>query len=358
MSTVGNKATFGRAQARVQSSLRKSGSAGVSHAVVLISSLLFGTLALLFVGLARDFEGYAGYFAILRGFNLDEIIAQRFEPVFAILSMPLAGLLASDVAVMASLAMLAFYLKCLALRRLSIGPLTFVLVLVFFLVRFAPLHEFTQIRIALALSVWLLAISRAQDKLFWLLLVLLPLTHYSAIVLVPFTLAWRLLKTDPQRYLRIERFFWLGTSTLVVLVGIVMMMLIPYLAIVFIIIDVYSNTSSFGDAPVNLFNLPTLLDIVFLLAFFAVGFFARSTPEQRFWLWMQLVGLIVFVAMRNLPIISHRMHEMFNLSWMLYLACTVLLRDARGQLSRLYLGICIPVYVYLYAFSADALIPI
>lgn len=315
---------------------------------------LLGLIALAFVGQSQDFENYAEYFSEARTTALrsGELLAeQRFEPVFAALSAALAPLL-SDVAALALMAGLSFFVKWSALAKLSAGRLAFWGAALFYLVRFAPLHELTQIRLALALALWLLALTQVRQRSFWVLLILFPLTHYSTLVLVPLTWAWRMLVLKPDVYLRLERWLWLSALGGVVLLGILLETVLQPLAVLFSIIDFYAN-AGFGEDKVNVFNIPTLLNIGFWLLFATTR---KATPVQRFWLWTQFLGFSIFIATREFPIIAHRMYEMLSLAWVLYLANTLSLRGLRGQLARVYLVLAVPLYLYVYAFSANAVL--
>jgi hypothetical protein len=318
------------------------------------AACLLGLASLAFVGQSQDFENYADYFDEARTLALrsGELLAeQRFEPVFAVLAAALAPTF-SDVVALALLAALAFFLKWSALARLSAGRLAFWGALVFYLVRFAPLHELTQIRLAIALALWMLALTQVRRPTFWVLLILFPLTHYSTFVLVPLTWAWRMLVLQPDTYQRIERLIWSSALACVVVVGILLETVLQPLAALFSILDFYAK-AGFGEDQVNVFNVPTLLNIGFWLLFATLR---GSTPAQRFWLWTQLLAFSIFFAAREFPVIAHRMNEMLSLAWVLYLANTLSLRGRRGQLARAYLVLAVPLYVYVYAFSANAVL--
>jgi hypothetical protein len=320
----------------------------------LFAACVLGLVSFAFVGQSRDFENYAEYFAEARTVALRSgalLIEQRFEPVFAVLASALAPLF-SDVSALALLAALAFFLKWGALARLSAGRLAFWGALVFYLVRFAPLHELTQIRLAIAMGLWMLALTQVRRPAFWLLLLLFPLTHYSTLVLVPLTWAWRMLVLRPEAYQRVERLVWPSALGCVVAVGILMETVLQPLAALFSILDFYANTG-FGEDKVNVFNVPTLLNMGFWLLFVTLR---KSTPAQRFWLWTQLLAFCIFFAARDFPVIAHRMNEMLSLAWVIYLANTLSLRGRRGQLARAFLVLAVPLYLYVYALSANAVL--
>jgi hypothetical protein len=314
--------------------------------------VLLALVALLFVAQGQDFVSYTDYFAVLRTGSLDDIIEQRFEPIFALVTWPLAQLLSSDAAVVAVLAGMSIFGKWLALRQLSPARTAFLATGALYLARFAPLHEITQIRIALALTWWMLALVGVHRRWFWAALVLMPLSHYSTLLMVPLTLAWRQLQRDPARYARRETILWGSAFGASALLAITLKLLIGPLSAVFAILSVYSNRG-FGDEPVHLLNAATLVDVVFLATTFCLP---RPTPAQRFWLLTVALSLVVFVATEDFPVIAHRLYEMLSAAWIPYVACTAANRGWRGLHAKCFVAVCVPLYLYLYAFGSVPLL--
>jgi hypothetical protein len=326
--------------------------ATVKYRGALLGSIILGIVSLSIVDSSRDFVGYDNYFYDLRVYGMSIVEFHRFEPLFAAVSLPLVQLLSNNLLVYTTLLMVVFYLKLRALSQLCSSGLVFFSLYILYMARFAPLHELTQIRIALALAIWIYALTQTHQRRFWLLLVVFPLAHYSTLTLIPFTLAWYLLRQCRNIYLKVEVFYWFVAVSILIGTVPIISALVDQSVNIFTTVN-NQQISGINNKKVNLYAIPILFDLGFLGLFSMAGLVMRTTPEQRFWLWMQFVGIVIFYISSDFPVFAFRLHEIFSLSWVFYLVATIQNRSYIGKLSLMFWVLCIPMYVYIYLVRMD-----
>ena len=256
-------------------------------------ALLLSIPLLGLVGGGPDFENYAEFFQIVRESGLEAASEQRFEPVFARVAVMLAQIFSSDVATFGGLMFASLATTLYAMSRCSAARPVVLAVCVFYLARFMPLHEMTQLRIALALGCSMLAVVQRRSPVFWIAISASVFTHYSAVVLMPILFAGRFLDRSPQAYARSEWHIWLTSLGLFAASALAVKAFIEPLSLAFVALDMYSN-GGFGDDGVNLLPLSVVVDAAFRAT---AVLLVRSAPNIRFWLWVRVLAIVLFVAL-------------------------------------------------------------
>lgn len=321
--------------------------------------LLSGFVALaalgfaLTVGQGADFDDYAAFFSSLRDAGWSAAQDSRFEPLFSVLALSLTRSL-GDVAAFSTLAAVALAVKLRVLERMAVSRSVFALLAIVYCARFVPLHEMTQLRIALALALVLVA-ATARTRWLWLVTsAAAVVTHYSTVIVVPIAALARYAAMHPEHYRAIEFRLWAVLLAFAVSLSIGVDTLLEPLTGTLAIIDLYS-TVGFGDDEVNLLSVAVLMDGSFLVA--ALLWSHRSSAYVRLWLFVQVIGLAMFVCLRDFPVLAHRTREMVGVFWLFYLA-TAFADKARGQrlVAACFCAANVVLYTYLNFFSRHALV--
>lgn len=321
---------------------------------ILPATLVLGLCAIPLIPLGADYLNYVDIFEAARSSTFSELFSQRYEPLFLALASLLANLTTDDVTVFAAMVFIAVAMKVTVVQRLTWQGDATALVLIWYALRFFPLHELTQIRIAMALGLWLLAVTTSSTARSYTLAVAAALTHYSTAILLPVLWAWRAAERSPHTYRRIETLLLLGGVAVIVMVGLTLHQLLEQLSLIFSILDVYSN-EGFGEDRVNPFSIAVLLDSFFLLT----GWLAASSDARsRFWMLLLTLSLATFYILFDFPVLAHRIREMFGICWLPYLAYALHQPGAPRLHAQLVIAASIPAYIYLDFFGNFALFPV
>jgi hypothetical protein len=320
----------------------------------LATSLLLAAAVFWLVAQGPDFENYATLFQLLRADPWETALEQRFEPLFSFAAATLSRLLTSDALVFAGLMLVSLWLKLYSIGRSSATRSIALVTAVFYVTRFLPLHELVQVRVALAIGLLMLAVVLCQRRVFWILLLAAVLTHYSTVVMVPILWAWRWLNLSPATYLRWEGRLWLSAVAAAASIGLVTQVFLEPLSLIFVALEMY-RTAGFGDDSVNLLSLSVLVDVFFLVPALLLS---KGRPRALFWLYLQVIGLVLFVALQDLPVLAHRIREMFNVFWVFYILVSMERRGVAGLWPRVMCMVSVPTYFYLYFVGSNALFPL
>jgi hypothetical protein len=313
--------------------------------------LLLAVITSQWIAQGADFQNYADYFNLARDEAWRDTLETRFEPLFALLVLLLAKLFSVDTLVFATLVALSLFIKARALADLTPSRDVLMVLLAYYCVRFLPLHELTQIRIAIALGLFLLALRARHGTAAFILMLAAVLMHYSTVLMVPVLLAWRMVTHSPQRFERWQHSLVLGGVVGIVVLSQLLEPLLQSLSLALAILDLYAS-QGFGEDAVNPFSLALVLDVTLL----ALGWLLRGRDLQaRFWLSVLTLSVVAFYALIDFPVLAHRVREMMSVCWLMYLAAALRLRG----LPRLHGWLCIvvttPAYLYLNFVGANAL---
>lgn len=271
----------------------------MTAAIALLSIFLgFSTGNSLF-GLSKDFNAYASVYEDIR--LSDAVSDFRFEPGYVFLSWFSKfflsiefGMFYSLLAALSILIKFSIFSKCLR-------PF---LTIIFYVCCWYPLHEYTQIRVSVALAICLVAAL--------LLLRLRWLSFFGAIMLAASFHASALIFAVAMPVAYFLSHFRLAPVAMGVAGGaVVLSAVVP----AFVAFAARFNSLAQGYAAnldgnhVNIFSGANILTACLIASIV----YARSlkTERERTFLILALFGLVSAVALQAVPVFSHRIKEMF-----------------------------------------------
>lgn len=323
--------------------------------LALALAVLLTACTWLLIPRGADFFNYADYFELVREAGLVGAFEGRFEPVFAVATVVVSGLAASETAMFGLLMAASLTVKLRAFAALSPTSRVFVALVLVYSIRYLPLHDLTQLRVAMALALWLWSLHAARLTSALLLGALAAFTHYSAVLLLPVIPLWHFVRAGgAERWLRLEPWLLSFAALVIAASGLLLGPALETLSVVFSILALYSN-EGFGDDKVNLLSTAILVDVVLVATgWLMVGRSARA----RFWLGLLTLSLLAFYVLREYPVLAHRIREMLALCWIPYLAST-LGRGDNGGLVRMHgqlvVVLLVPGHLYLNFIGDNAL---
>lgn len=250
-------------------------------------------------GESRDYASYESFFVELQLKNPNEYV--RFEPGFV---------LATWIGKFVLFLQLPAYLFMLMSVALAVKASVFMkttyptLTMLFYLANWFPLHEYTQVRVAMATSLLFLSFNYLfQGKRTWAAATsaLAASFHGSAL----FAAAIVLIAYSMSKYR-----MWVIVPALVGTVALLPVLitgvLLPVLQGINPLLVAYINNSSEFDTPTILSgnNILTIL----LLALIALGSGLKTVRHRTLFL-VAFQGLVVFIVFKDIPVLAHRLKE-------------------------------------------------
>jgi hypothetical protein len=250
-------------------------------------------------GESRDYASYELFFVELRPKNPTEYV--RFEPGFV---------LATWIGKFVLFLQLPAYLFVLMSVALAVKASVFMkttyptLTMFFYLANWFPLHEYTQVRVAMATPLLFLSFNYLfQGKRTWAVTTsaLAASFHVSAL----FAAAIVLISYSMSKYR-----MWVTVPALVgamaLLPFFITVVLFPVLQGINPLFAAYMKNSSEADIPTILSgsNILTIL----LLAFIAMGSGLKTVRHRTLFL-VAIQALVVFIVCRDIPVLAHRLKE-------------------------------------------------
>lgn len=282
-----------------------------------VSLGVFFAAKLQFPGESPDWVNYNEFFDLIRDEGLGVLVTNRFEPGFGVVSYLLAQLIESNLTVYGIMAGCAIFLKCWTLNKLHISWSIFLLTLFFYFIRFAPLHELTQLRVACASAFLLLAtvlVWRDYRMSGWVAYAMAFTFHFTSVVFFPFIFFASFGQKSKALSLKVT--LAIGLVSFVV-ASFTIKLLINYFQNYFSVVAMYQETGFGEDAP-NLFSMALLIDWGMILI--SMLLWGRLTILMKYVLLIQLVGVSFFYATIDLPVVAFRLREFFSVFWVLFVA--------------------------------------
>jgi hypothetical protein len=255
-------------------------------------------------GEGRDYLGYLEFYETF--FSDDPFSEMRMEIGYVLAAWLFRHVLELDYAWFAlSLVATALGLKFLLIWRITSAPLY---ATVAYAMLFYPVHEYTQIRLAVALGFAYLGLHEAFRRRIWLALLLLAAGlsfHYSVALLIGCALIYAFLRNPVRGLLPLLiclAVAWIATAGLA-------------------FIDLLQAVNPFAEA--YLANLedapaPTLLSVsnLLYLAALLVAPFVLPWRSGEFALHYLLTAaaLVAFVLLLDIPVFAHRIKELLAVS--------------------------------------------
>lgn len=284
---------------------------------IVLSVTIFGLISSRILGDSQDWLNYESFFESLRDEGLSLISSNRFEPGFTILSYLFVSVFPSNLSVFAGIAAIAFFMKCWVLNQFSINRAVFFLLAIFYLIRFAPLHEFTQLRVAFSISWILVAFVLVVKKNITGSLIACAAGlafHLSAAVAIPFVVI--IYFDDRLRLFTLKKMLFIS-ATVFLTTLLTIKFSINYLQDNLAVIAMYQE-AGFGDEAPNLLSPALLLD--WGMIFIALFMWNKLPLIMRYVIFVEIVGMAIFYASIDFQVIAFRIREFFAVFWVFFIA--------------------------------------
>jgi len=312
-------------------------------AITTVAMASFFMAAIQPLGYSPDYSQYEYFFQQLRlGLKFGET---RFEPGFVLISAFFTNFIQSNVVVYAMLVLLSVSLKLhFCIRRTSIGVAATVAIFYFF--KFLPLHELTQLRVAMAAALMVGAFHYAsigyRSKALAIFLVGF-LFHYSALILAPFLF---LLNLNRLKLFIFSIFTFVALSLTGSFINVTA-------GTIFQVFAMYENPT-FGERPLNPFS-PVFFPEFFLIIC-SLYMWRDLTMRMKQVIVFQIFGFAVFFAILEYNVIAVRGREFFSVMWLFYIADLKSARFRIKLITGLFVFSSIVLSIYLF-FSGNFFTP-
>jgi len=310
------------------------------YLIVVFSCLGFLLAVTQILGQSPDYSSYDDFLNLVRSEGLDTLAVSRFEPGFSLFSFFLTTLFATNVVVYSWIVVAAMLLKGWAIHAYSSSQKIFIVVAAFYLVRYLPLHELTQLRAACAIGFLMVAATLLWNgnRLYGLLACVTALLfHMSAAAIIP-----ALFLPPPKRWQVI--FIAIVTFVLTFMFS---SFLTDYLANFIQIIESY-ETQGFGELEPNPFAIQLLIDWAMIAV--SLVMWNRLSLLMRRIIILELLGMAIFYGAIEFPSIAHRIREFYSVFWVFFVA-DGLRQKATRLVTYGFILVSIIFYSYVFVFS-------
>lgn len=301
-------------------------------------------------GESQDWENYIRILDSIRAEGLMAEGVERIEIGFKFISAMLIGMSLSNGEIYAVFVAASLLLKCVAVNGVAIDRGAFSWGILFYVVSIAPLHELTQLRAALSISFLFLAYAALINKRIGSVIIasaLAAVFHMSALIIFPALLIVyffekSLLKITPHGIIYFATGFYFLITAIAALA-------IAYFEDVFLVVSAYQELG-FGDEAVNPFAPSVILTCVFI--FGGLILWPDITPNMRYILGFQAIGLSFFFATSVFQVIAFRVLELFQAFTVFFVVEGVRSASCAVRFFSLsFILMALAAYSYIYFFS-------
>jgi hypothetical protein len=324
-------------------------------------SVWFGVAALVFFvvvfrvfGISKDWLNYDDIFDVLRvsGLGDGDEDYERIEIGFKLVALGFIGLSLSNTATYALIASIAVLVKCVAMNVLSRSGAAYFFAICFYLFAFAPLHELTQLRAALAIAFLFVSYAlliRGRYPLALGVAVAAIAFHISSVIMLPLFILIFLFQQKVFVLTRARAIsFGLGVF---VIVATVIAVLISYFEEELPIIAAYQELG-FGDAPTNPLAPHILLNLAMVLT--GLVLWRDLSRSMRYVLFFQLAGLGVFYAALDFQVVSSRVYDLTQTFWVFFIAEGADSENPPVRFAtQVFVLAAVAAFAYIYFFSGS-----
>ena len=241
-----------------------------------------------------DFFSYETYY-----YNIDYDNSKGYEPIFNFISSVIKAKGYEFSSFLFIISLISLVLKFYVFNKFKFSIYS---ILIYFFV-FYPLHEMTQIRVAVGLSLVFSAFyfrGLNKQSLSIITILLAIGTHYSMILFFLFLLFFENFKN-----LSLAKLF-----VLILLPFIIKMFFLPYVELIGNVQDHVLNLHDY--APQNILSTRSILSLG--LIFYFTYNFNKVDTNYRVWIYIWVFGYSFFLAFHSFPIISGRIFELAFIS--------------------------------------------
>lgn len=288
-------------------------------------------------GQSPDYLDYTEFFDLTRAEGSNIFGVSRFEPGFSVFALVLTTLFNTNVVVYSWIVATALLLKGWTIRACTLSQTIFIFVAAFYLFRYFPLHELTQLRAALAIALVMVGsvVLWKENLLYGILICALALAfHMSSAAIIPAlflrsTKRWQVLSIAFLAFFLISIFSGLITG---------------YLANSIAILDGYQN-GGFGEDVPNPFSIQLLIDWVMIFA--SLIMWNKLSLLMKRVVLLELIGMAFFYGGIEFAVIAHRIREFYSIFWVFFV-----IEGLRQKPTRLliYGFVLVSIVFYFYIF--------
>lgn len=311
------------------------------HIAIFYYSLVLSIVsAIQLFGKSVDYDNYIQKFGTK---NISQLRA-NLEPGFIFLSSVNDYLFNSSIKTIFFItAFIALSLKFCAINKLAASNFIFDIAFVFYLLTFFWLHEYTQIRAAIAIGIYfnsLLLLRKNKIAIYCVYTIIATLFHYSGVIMLIFLLFVKIFNTK-RKCLIIVLAAFLFAAVAGDVIG-------NQLHSLLFQMQVFIGLTKLGDSSnfISVFNLKYLsLLIVFCIS----CIFISDNKTDLLLLQSTAFGLCFFYYLHpvNLPVVSVRLAEFYT-SIVIILVPNIMLRKFKEKYFLLFI---INVFFLFYAYS-------
>lgn len=299
------------------------------------------------LGVSKDYVQYETFFDMAREVSSLSDFNTRFEPAFVLLTYVFSRLPLSSSWIYGLFSFLALYIKGRGLLAIDAPAKIVFLFFVFYLSRYFPLYELTQLRVAIALSVAFYVFVRDGGVRIELhnvaLLIVAVFFHYSTFILLVV-------------------YFFRGVSKIYVLLVFVATFFIAMLGKgvmletlpgYFRVAQMYASVG-YGNTEASYFPKTMVFDV--LIVIFAFCFWAEHSCKMRRCVIGLTAGFAIYYGFIDFPVVAFRLMEVTSIFAIIYIVFAMQSHlSVIRYFACLIAGISAPVYIYLY-FVHDPLL--
>jgi EpsG family len=294
------------------------------------------------LGQSPDYLDYANFFDLTRFEGSNIFGASRFEPGFSAITLVLTILFDSNIVVYSWIVATAILLKGWGIRACSSSQKVFIIAATFYLIRYFPLHELTQLRAALAIALIMVGsilLWRGYLLYGFLMCAMSLLFHMSSMAIIP---ALLLSSTKRWQVVAIALILFFLTAT-------VLHYITGYLANFVLILDGYQR-GGFGEEAPNPFSIQLLID--WAMIFVSLVKWSKLTSLMRRVVLLELIGMAIFYGGIEFAVIAHRIREFYSVFWVFFVIDGLQQKSTR-LLSYSFVLASIVFYFYIFVLEGN-----
>jgi len=257
------------------------------------------------IGIDPDSEAY-------RSFYESDFATMLFlaEPTFAAISFLVKSTFNNVQFVLLVYAIIGISIKFYGISKLT--DLIFLSVIVYF-GNYFILHDFTQIRAAVASGILLLAIIPLAERKFgkfMLLFIIALLFHYSSIIILPL---WFLTNNRIEKKMKYALYLSIPIGILLYLLNFDILLEIPIDTIKYKI-QAYKDSQDVADVSLNVFNLVYLIKyLIFYILLFNYNILDTKTKYISILLKIYALSLVAYLSLSQNTIFAMRFSELLGI---------------------------------------------
>jgi len=250
------------------------------------------------LGAGRDYLQYAFFFTDIR---IDDALSYfRFGPGFTLTAYISKFVLRLDYQLFAVLLLFA---TLLLKARVFWNRQNVLLVLLFYFLAWYPLHEYTQVRLAVAIALLFLAMNALFETRFVVaaaFLVGAVSFQYSGLIVAPFAVVAYMLSGRPV---------WVGILAMTGVAAIIRVLILAYASIIYGFNPLVEGYLVDGlGTEVNVFSVANIWMAFALLSVWATG--GLREPKTKALFLIVFASFPLFILFLDTPIFAHRLKEL------------------------------------------------